>query len=472
MKLSGRLFGTAAVVLAAASCAPARLGTPADRVAPPSGSSALYVFIREPAAPLTVFEVSAASAIRGDGGTVPLQVAIEPTGGRPFPPERLWLSGPVPPGSYVGLRMTFVSASRAASGGGGPLEVPAEPVDASFPFTATRDAAVVVNAELRSRTQPGDPGRFDPEFVLVPPGKVASGLLGLASVGGWRAVALFDKRTGRIASIIPVGHAPAALAIDPERLRAYVAVTGDDVVAVLDLVEDRVRERVELRSGDAPRDVVLTPDGRTLIVANSGSDTVSFVDTTAGVETDRIAVGSNPVSLVISRDGRRAFVVAERGSSVSVVDVTSRSIVGSIATDTAPVQARLGGRADELLYVAHAWSPNLLVADTSSLATLRRIFVGNGAQALEVDRQSGRLFLARRGTGKIEIFDPASLLPIDEIPVRGDVAYLALEREGNALGVLLGEACEVDVVGVVGRKILTRTQLGPDPAALGFLEAR
>jgi YVTN family beta-propeller protein len=216
----------------------------------------------------------------------------------------------------------------------------------------------------------------------------------------------------------------------------------------------------------------LTPDGRTLIVANSGSDTVSFVDTAAAVETDRLAVGSKPVSLVITRDGRRAFVVAERDSAVTVVDVTSRSNAGSIATDTAPVQARLGGRAEELLYVAHAWSPHLVVADTASLATLRRIYVGNGARALAVDQKTGRLFLARRGTGKVEIFDPASPLPIDEIGVSGDVAYLALEREGNALGVLLTDAREVDIVGVVGRKTLARTSLGPDPAAVGFLEAR
>jgi YVTN family beta-propeller protein len=472
MTLPGKHIGAAVVLLVVAGCAPTRLGTQADRSAPPSGGGGLYVFFHEPAPPSIAFEVSEAAAIREDGGSAPLRIAEPPRRGRPGPPERLWLSGSVPPGAYIGLRLSFSSASRVTPEGSTTLEVPSGPVDLPFPVTVAHDAAVVLTAELRATTEPGGAARFNPEFVLAPPGRVTTGLLGVATVKGWQAATLFDKRTGRITSIIPVGRAPAGLAIDPERVRAYVTVSGDDAVAVLDLVEARVRERVELRSGDAPRDAVLSLDGRMLIVANSGSDTISFVDTAAAVETERLAVGSQPVDLVITRDGRRVFVVAERGSAVTVVDVTSRAVVGTIATDTAPVQARLGGRADELLYVAHEWSPNLLVADTSSLATLRRIFVGNGARALEVERQTGRIFLARRGTGRIEIFDPFSLLPIDEIPVRGDVTYLALEREGNALGVVLGEAREVDLVGVVGRKVLTRTALGPDPAALGFLEAR
>jgi YVTN family beta-propeller protein len=392
--------------------------------------------------------------------------------GRVSPAERLWLSGAVPPGAYKGLRLSFSSASRTTPGGASPLAVPDVPVDVPFPFTVTADRSVVLIAELRSGASGGAASSFEPEISLAPPERVTTGVLGLATVRGWQSVVFFDKRTGRISSVLPVGRAPARFAVDPERLRAYVALTGEDAIAVLDLVEERVRERVELRAGDAPADAVLTPDGRTLLVANSGSDTVSFVDTGAAVETDRLAVGSNPVGLAITRDGRRAFAVAERDSAVTVIDVTSRSIAGSIATDTAPVQARLGGRADELLYVAHAWSPHLLVIDSSSLATLRRVYVGNGARALALDRQTGRLYLARRGTGLVEIFDPASLLPIDEIRVPGDVADLALEREGNALGVLLAEARQVDMVGVVGRKTLTRTSLGPDPAAVGFLESR
>jgi YVTN family beta-propeller protein len=258
--------------------------------------------------------------------------------------------------------------------------------------------------------------------------------------------------------------------VDAERVRAYVAVSGEDVVAALDLLEGRVRDRVALRAGDRPRDVALTPDGRTLVVANSGSDTVSFVDPISAIELERVPVAGRPSSLLMDRDGRRAFVLAERSSSIAVLSISSRSVIGAVAVDSGPVRARFSGRSDERILVAHAESPYLTVIDSRSLTVQQRVYVGAGARALEVDPRSGRIFLARARTRRIEVFDPASFLPIAEIPVPGEVSWMAIEAEGNGLGVLLRDPAEVRIVGIVGMDTVVRAPLGPDPEALRFVQ--
>jgi YVTN family beta-propeller protein len=310
------------------------------------------------------------------------------------------------------------------------------------------------------------------EFTAGPPQKIASGLLGVVTVEGWGAAALFDKRTGQLAAVIPVGEGPAGLALDAARLRAYVAVSGGDAVAVLDLLEQRVRDRVRLRAGDAPRDVAVTPDGRVLLVANSGSDTVSFVDAHSSVELERIAVAGRPVSILMDPTGRRALVVAERARSVVALNVVTRTLVGSMQTESGPFLARFGGRSGETVLVAHADSPYVTVADAATLAEVGRVYVGIGARALEVDRRSGKIFVARSRTRRIEVFDGVSLLPVEEIPVPGEVAWLAVEREGNALGVLLTEPPEARILSLFGSGALARVPLGASPWALRFLEAR
>ena len=73
--------------------------------------------------------------------------------------------------------------------------------------------------------------------------------------------------------------------------------------------------------------------------------------------------------------------------------------------------------------------------------------------------------------GRIEIFDPFSLLPVDEIPVPGEVAWMSVEAEGNGLGILLRDPPEARIVGLVGGNTMVRTPLGPDPAALRFVQA-
>jgi hypothetical protein len=89
-----------------------------------------------------------------------------------------------------------------------------------------------------------------------------------------------------------------------------------------------------------------------------------------------------------------------------------------------------------------------------------------------VDPRSGRIFLARARTGRIEIFDPSSFLPVDEIPVPGEVSWLFVESEGNGLGVVVLDPAEIRILGLVGGDTLVRTPLGSDPVALLFVQGR
>ncbi|HET6372727.1 MAG TPA: hypothetical protein VFG76_05435 [Candidatus Polarisedimenticolia bacterium] len=438
---------------------------------PPQGSPGVIVSLRDlsPPSQRVQFQASRSVALREDGTAVELNLVAPRPSGNETPEEVLWLEGDVPPGNYAGIEVSFLSATRAAADRIETLEVPTAPTRVDSPFIVTPGSGTVLALALRSSSPSDSPGRFEPVLEGRPRPRPTTGLIGLASVGAWDSVALFDKRTGALASTLAVGRDPYGLALDAERVRAYVAVSGDDAVAVLDLLEGRVRERVALRAGDRPRDLALTPDGRTLVVANPGSDTVSFVDALSAIELERVPVAGRPASLLMDRDGRRVFVLAERSSSIVVLSVSSRSAIGAIAVDNGPLRARFSGRNGERILVAHAESPYLTVVDSRTLIVEQRVYVGPGARALEVDPRSGRIFVARAKTGRIEIFDPFSLLPVDEVPVPGEVAWMSVEADGNGLGILLRDPPEVRIVGLVGGGTVVHTPLGADPAALRFV---
>jgi len=104
------------------------------------------------------------------------------------------------------------------------------------PFVTTADGGTVVAADLRSAVSLETPGRFEPVFDARARPRPAAGLLGIATVAGWDGAALFDKRTGALASSTGRPR-PTGLAVDPVRFRAYAAASGDDSIAVLDLLE-------------------------------------------------------------------------------------------------------------------------------------------------------------------------------------------------------------------------------------------
>ncbi|WP_306322947.1 MULTISPECIES: YncE family protein [unclassified Streptomyces] len=84
-------------------------------------------------------------------------------------------------------------------------------------------------------------------------------------------------------------------------------------------------------SSPAPKTSAKTPDG-TLLVADFGSDTVSFVDPAAGKGTfDSVRVGHAPYGLVVGDDGRAWVATAE---GVAVVDTGSREREALIPYET------------------------------------------------------------------------------------------------------------------------------------------
>jgi YVTN family beta-propeller protein len=63
-------------------------------------------------------------------------------------------------------------------------------------------------------------------------------------------------------------------------------------------------------------------------VANSGSNTVSVIDTTTTPPSvvATVAVGGNPAGIAVTRDGTRAYVAIQNSNNVTVLDITTTSV--------------------------------------------------------------------------------------------------------------------------------------------------
>jgi YVTN family beta-propeller protein len=75
-----------------------------------------------------------------------------------------------------------------------------------------------------------------------------------------------------------------------------------------------------------PVSIDLNLAGTLAYVANSGSNSVSIVDTKARQEIAQIGAGEEPVAARVSPDGRSLVVANRRGNSVSIVEVAARAV--------------------------------------------------------------------------------------------------------------------------------------------------
>lgn len=460
------------LVLSAAGCS---LLTPrgSTRRAPLDDEGEVFLYLEpwpDDAERLT-FTLGSVAAQREDGAQVPLELALADVPGADPSRQRLFARGRLPPGSYRALSVLVKTARLASGEGPADLLVETEPANLPAPFVVFPRRATVVTLTFRYGPSVQKNFGFKPAFSVAVPARLMPQLLGFCSNTGESDLTLFDKRRREVIAIAASGRAPRGVVLAPSLMRAYAALSEEDQVEVIDVVSNEPLPRIRLTPGDEPRELAVSPDGRTLLVLNRQSSSLAFIDAGSGTEFARVRTGEEPSALLVDRSFRRAYVMNERSSSITVVDVANRAVAGSVATETGPIRAQLN-RDGTRLYVIHAGSPQLLVFSLPGLAITGRVFVGLGASALKVDPRTDLIYVGKRDEGRLYVYDSSALIPVDFVDVPAGVTYLAIDDAENTLLALMPSLRAIAVLDLASRRGLGSIAVGEDAYSLAVAGER
>lgn len=397
------------------------------------------------------FSLEGISAVRSDGTEVPLSLSVKDFKGGGAQRQRFIASAALQPGAYTGLNIKAGKAFLKEETGENELAVQEKPEFNGFSFEVRRKRALVINLSFKVRESVGKGSGFKPAFSLSIPPRPLNSLIGFGTNYSSNSITVFDKRTGEIMGMITTGRGPKSVIFDRSRMIAYVVVSGEDAIDVIDLLSNDVINRIRMNVGDNPSEAALTPDGGTLLVVNEGTNTMSFIDPLSNFETTRINVGSRPRSLIIDPNGSRAFVFNYLSNSISVVNIGTRSITTTLKTETSPVRGDFSKNGDKL-YVYHDWSPNIIVFDARSLSLLKMIYVGTGIGFIKVDTATDRLYVARKHQANIDIFDPFSAIPMDFLKTAGGAAYILIDEDESNMLMVLPDQRAIQCINLVSKK--------------------
>jgi YVTN family beta-propeller protein len=409
------------------------------------------------------FRLEGISALKDDGSTIPLSVPLSELKGSEMKRQRLIASGELPPGPYLGLSFRVKEAFLKGEEGEAALLVPDGPVRIDFPFQIRKKKASLLSLALNYGESIVSGFSFSPAFSISVPDRPISGLVGYVSNAGSNTVTVFDKKRMEVVGVIATGRGPKGVALDERSGRAYVAVSGEDAVEVIDVLSADIIARIKLNIGDDPHELALAEGGRLLLAANTGSDTVSFIDRNSLFERTRLEVGDGPHSILVDRTGRRAFVFNTLSNSISVIDIPNRSVVAEISTEPGPGRGEFN-RGGDRLYVTHESTPYLTVLDPLSLASLQRIFVGSGMTSIKVDTNTDLLYIGKKHHGAVALFDPfASFLPVDSINIVDDATYMTIDGQENTLHLVIPEKKTVMIINLISRRAVSEIDVGEGP---------
>ena len=88
---------------------------------------------------------------------------------------------------------------------------------------------------------------------------------------------------------------------------------------------------------DTAEGLAVTPNGKSVYVANTGDNTVSVIDTALNLAMATVPVGHYPQGVAVTRDGSRVYVANTNDNTMSVIDTATNLVVATVPVGHGPL---------------------------------------------------------------------------------------------------------------------------------------
>jgi YVTN family beta-propeller protein len=299
-----------------------------------------------------------------------------------------------------------------------------------------------------------------------------------------------------------------ALASCLPRAMAENVVVLDSGEAKIDLIDEASRHVVAtMPAGKEPHHLMITPDGKTLIVANSISDNFMFLDphtgavrgwlqdmedpyqlgfspdgkwfVTNGLRLDRVdiyrydgkdfslarhvPIRKMPSHMTFSLDNKTVFVSLQESGEVAAIDLPTQTILWRlhVGDDPAGLWMVPGNR---YLLVGMTGEDDVTVVDTQTHAVVKKIHTGRGAHNFRSLDDGTHVAVTNRVDSTISILDYKTLTNTGDItglmPGPDD---MELQADRRHLWVTFRFSRHVGVIDLATRKLVSTIEVGRSP---------
>ena len=323
------------------------------------------------------------------------------------------------------------------------------------------------------------------------------------------------KRAGAaVAATMVLAAAMGALA---PAARANNVIVLNSAEATLSLIDESTHQVVgTVPTGKEPHHLMATPDNRALIVANSVSNDLMFVDpksgkpisrlegiedpyqlgfspdrkwfVTTGLRLDRLDVyhydaqknqptlakrlplATMPSHMAFTNDSATVFVTLQVSGEVAAVDLATQTVKWKMKVGSTPAGLWLTP-GDKYLLVGMTGADYVAVVDWRNQTIVKKIHTGNGAHNFRSLDDGRHVAISNRVASTISILDEETLTNVGDItgllPGPDD---MELSADKRYLWVTFRFAKHVGIIDLTTKKLVETIPVGRSPHGIYFLD--
>ena len=145
---------------------------------------------------------------------------------------------------------------------------------------------------------------------------------------------MIDTDKMETVATIKTGQRPRGIEVTRDGKFVFVALGDDDKIQVFDT---KTRDDAgELPSGPDPEQFTLDPAGKLLYVANENDAMVTIIDMAKRAAIGQVSVGTEPEGMAVSPDSKMLICTSETTSMVHFIDTASREVVDNLLVGSRP----------------------------------------------------------------------------------------------------------------------------------------
>jgi YVTN family beta-propeller protein len=273
---------------------------------------------------------------------------------------------------------------------------------------------------------------------------------------------------GETVGELKTGERPRGMALSPDRKLLLIAASEANHIEAW-RIADRRRVRVYGGISD-PERLAIAPDGRAIYTANEDESTVAAIDAGSGTILWRTEVGPEPEGIAVSPDGRLVVATAEASSTVHFIAAGDGRLLASEIVGSRPRAVLFLPSRDEI-WVSSELRGTIAVFDAATFRPLGMIDLVpafpdvDNVQAVEMRAIEGtdRVFVAMGRSNRVAELDSRTRRVVRSFPSGFRTWGLALSPDKRRLYAAAGLSGDLTVIDVVENRMAGTISLGGRP---------